>query len=437
MSTPISEYVNVTVTVTDALVQAAGFGTPGIYDEFSEPAAWDTDQRVQAYTSLTPLAVDFATTTKVYKAASAMFAGSRAPTVVKVLRGDSGDANLTAALNAIEAEDSDWFGLVAAYRLEADINEIAAWVSSATYAHIYIPCSEDVAIYDSGDSTDIASDLGGFAYNRTGLLYSQDGGVDETAVSITVVSLVATVTQAGHGLRVGDPVTLSGANGTDLNGNHVVATIPLSSTWTFATTEGDGADANNGAIAYFARYTFPEARWVGHMLPTQPGEEDWTFKPLTGQTPTPLSLMTLAQQQAVKAKNANIYTAIGGVGATQIGVMASGRFIDTQIGMDWLEARLGEAVMLRRINSGKIPFTQAGINSLLPEIVGVIETGERNGLLGVITGSTSGETYRITMPQIEDISAADKISRTLPAILVTVQLAGSIVTFSINVTALI
>lgn len=435
MSTPISEYVTVAVTVTDALLQVQGFGTPAIYDEFTEPASWNTGQRVKSYTSLPSVTVDFLTTTKMHKAAAALFSGNRAPASLKILRGDSGDANITAALNAIEAEDNDWFGLIAAYRLEADINEIAAWASSSTYRHIYIACSEDVGIFDSGDSVDIASDLQGFGYQRTGLLYHHNGGVDVTGAAYTIASLVITVTQTSHGLRVGDLITFSNSSGLTINGNNTVLGVTDANNFTCTTTQAD--EAGPDTVDYFARYAFPEARWVGHMLPTEPGEEDWTFKPLVGQTPTPLSIVTLAEQQAAKAKNANIYTSIGGVGATQIGVMASGRFIDTQIGIDWLEARLGEAIILRRINAGKIPFTQAGINSLIPDIVGVIETGERNGLLGIIASSTSGETYRIVMPQIGDVSTADKTTRTLPPIKVTVQLAGSIVNFSIDVTALI
>ncbi len=434
MSTPIQEYVQVTVTITDALVQAAGFGTPAIYDEFVEPASWTTGQRVKTYTSLTAITVDFATTTKVYKAAAALFAGTRAPELVKVLRQDTGDANLTAGLDAIEAADNDWYGLIAAYRIEADINEIAAWVTSATYNHIYIPCSEDIGIFDSAISIDIASDLQGFAYTRTGLLYSHNGGVDVIAAAGTVVSGVVTITETGHGLRVGDLITFSNSVTIAIDGNNTVATVVDTDNFTCTTT---AADAGPGTVDYFARYNFPEARWVGFMLPTEPGEEDWTFKPLTGQTPTPASLLTLAEQQAVKAKNANIYTAIGGVGATQIGTMASSRFIDTQIGMDWLEARFGEAVMNQRLNAGKIPYTQAGINGLLAPLVSVVEQGERNGLLAVIADSTSGETYRIILPKIGDIPTADKTARNLPAILVTVQLAGSIVTFNIDVTALI
>ncbi len=435
MSTPISEYVDVTVTVTDALIQTQGFGTPAIYDEFVEPASWTTGQRVKSFSNITAIAVDFATTTKIYKASAALFSGNRAPETVKILRGDAGDANITAALLAIEAEDNDWYGLVSAYRLEADINEIAAWVSTSTYRHIYIAASEDVGIFDAAVTIDIASDLSGFAYQRTGLLYHHNGGVDVTGAAYTITSLVITVVQTAHTLRVGDLITFDTSSGVDIDGNNTVLSVTDANTFTCTTTAGD--EAGPVTVNYFARYAFPEVRWVGHMLPTEPGEEDWTFKPLVGQTPTPLTIISLSEQQAVKAKDANIYTAIGGVGATQIGVVASGRFIDTQIGIDWLEARLGEAIILRRINAPKIPFTQKGINSLIPDIVGVIELGERNGLLGVIANSTSGETYRIVMPQIADVSSADKITRTLPAIKVTVQLAGSIVNFSIDVTALI
>ncbi len=176
---------------------------------------------------------------------------------------------------------------------------------------------------------------------------------------------------------------------------------------------------------------------MGHMLPSTVGAEDWAYKPLTGQEPTPLSLLTLVQQQTVRGKNGNVYTTIGGIGATQLGKMGSGRFIDVQVDIDWLEARLGEAIMQRRISSPKIPYTQAGINSLIPDLVGVIEQAERNGMLGVIATSTSGEIHQIVMPQLADISATDKGNRNLPAATVTVQLAGSIITFNIDVAALL
>ncbi len=433
MSTPITEYVSVTITVADRLIQTQGFGVPLLYDEFSLPGSWITGQRTQNYTSLSGVAVDFAVTTKIYRMAAATFTGDRAPATIKVGRGDSGDANLTAALDAIEAESIEWYCLVAAYLLEADVNEIAAWVLAATVNHIYGTASELSDIITSAID-DLFSDLEGFANNRTFGLYHHNGGVDVTGAAYTVVSGIVTVTETAHGLLIGDTVVFSNSSGTSIDGVNVVATVPTSSTFTCTTTAADGGPLT---VDYFARYDFPECRWVGRQLPTEPGEEDWAFKELKGQEVTPEALLTLTQQQFAKGKNGSVYTSIGGIGATQIGTMATGRFIDTQIGIDWMDARFGEAIMQRRLNSPNIPFTQAGINSLLPDIIGVIRTAEENTLLGIIANSTSGETYRITMPQIRDVSSADKVTRTLPAIEITVQLRGSIINFTLNVAALV
>lgn len=438
MTTPISEYVSVVVSVGDTAVDVEAFDIPAIFDEFAEPSAWDTDQRSASYSSIEAVAVDFATTTKVYKAAAAMFTSNRRPKTIKIIRADSGDANITASLNAIQAADPAWYGLVSCYRVEADLNEIAAWVEASTTKHIFLACSEDTGIPDSGSTTDIAADWEAAAYNRSGLLYHHEGGKDVTDASLTVGTGIATVTKANHGLRVGDLVTISGAAKTQANGNKVVLTTPLSSTFTVdATGASDGADGNNGSIVYFARYSFPESRWMGYGLSAEPGQEDWAFKSLSGQTPVPADLLTLAQQQTIRGKNANVYTSLGGSGRTQVGKMGSGRFIDVQVGIDWLEARIAEAILARRINSPKIPYTQAGINSLIGDIVGVLEQGVRNSLLGPLPDSTSGELWRITMPQLADISDANKIARNLPPAFVVVQLAGSIITFTINVNALV
>ena len=436
MTTPISEYVTVNVTVADRLLQTQGFGTPLLFHLATLPATWDTGQRTASYTSLASVTVDWATTTKVYRAAQALFTGTRAPAIFKVGREDAADSGVLAtALDAIVAEDPDFYGIISSHRLEADVNAIAAWVSSAATRHIYIPGSELSGVPDSGDSSDIASDFQTAGYVRSGVMYHHNGGVDVTGAAYVIADGVATVTETAHGIRVGDSVVFSSSSGASIDGTNTVATVPTANTFTVTTTAAD--EAGPDTVDYYARYDFPEVRWVGFMLPTEPGEEDWAFKELTGQVPTPLSLLTLTQQQTVKSKNANIYTSIGGLGATQIGTMGSGRFIDTQIGIDWIEARLGEALMQRRINSPKIPYTQAGINSLIPDMVGVIELGASNGLLSVIATSTSGEIYQIVMPQLINISQADKIARNLPAAEVTVQFAGSIVTFNIDVAALI
>ena len=432
MSTPVTEYATVTVSIQDLLIQQAGFGVPLIVNEFTLPSSWETGQRTKAYANIAAVVLDFATTTKVYKAASAVFSGTRAPTSIKVGIVLSGDANITAGLDAIEAYDPDWYCLVAAYRTEADLNEIAAWVEAAAL-HIAVLSSEDSGVLDSGSTTDIAADLQAASYNKTSYLWHHESGVDVVSSAMYVVaSLVITITETAHGLRVGDTITFENAAGTpNIDGNNTVATVPDANTFTCVTT---GADlVTPAAVDYFARYKFPDARWVGQMLPTLPGAETWAFQQLSGQAFAPLTLLSLTQQRTVRGKNANIYTDIGGVGATQEGQMASGRFNDTQRGIDWIGTRVAEAISSRLVNSGKVPFTDAGTSILRGDIAAVLQQGVNQGLLGPLIDSVSGELWRIFIPAVADVSTADRTARSLTNVTVTVRFAGAIHNVAIDV----
>lgn len=434
MTTPITEYVAITVSVSDRLIQAIDFGIPAIYSLFAEPTAWDTGQRSADYADLTEIAVDFPTTSLEYKAAKAVFTADGefpAPSTLKIIREDSGDSNITEALDAIEAVDPNWYAMVATHRVEADINEIAAWI--ATTSHIYFSSTEDAGVIDSGDDTDIASDLQGFAYARTGLLWSHNTGTDPTITTLTVSSL-RTVTAAAtlHLLRVGDLITIAGATdfGSDadiLNGNFVVATVADANTFTYELSSDSTDGLATGTITCAARYSFPEARWMGLGIPTTPGQITWFGKELKGQTPTPTTLLNLTQQRAARAKNANIYTSIGGLGATQEGKMASGRYIDTQIGVDWIQVRLAEAINQRILASKKVPYTDAGFAIIRADITQVLQTGLVNTLLADrLVDDTKGRAWIIFIPELEDIPANDRTNRILSGVKVTVRFAGAI-----------
>lgn len=435
MSTPITEYVEVNVSLQDKAIQTADFGILGLFSKFSLPSGWSSGQRVKSYASLDEVAADFTSATKEYIAASKIFS-DRTIDRLKILRADPGDADIATSLNAIAAADPNWYMLVATHRSEADLNAIAAWILGAVPKKVCVLCSEDSGVPNSAVTTDIASDLKALANNRAAYLWHHMGGVELTGINVTIAGGVATAVKTAHGLRVGDPIVLSGNAQSQANGAKTVLSVPDANTFTYDAT-GATDDAVADVQTAFARFTFPEARWAGYGLSAPVGAEDWAFKTLVGQEPTPTSLLNLAQQRTVRGKNGNIYTEIAGIGCTQLGKMASGRFIDTQIGMDWLETRLAEAIMAHRINAPKIPYTQEGINSLIPDIQGVVDLGVQRGLLGPIATSTSGEVSRIVVPVLEDISPADKAARNLPPMQVTVQLAGSIVTFNLDVTVLI
>lgn len=75
---------------------------------------------------------------------------------------------------------------------------------------------------------------------------------DSTLTSIVVLTNVGTVTTStAHGLQIGNPVTITGATvDTDLNGtNYYVATIPSTTTFTFATSAVANATYNESTLA--------------------------------------------------------------------------------------------------------------------------------------------------------------------------------------------
>lgn len=123
----LSEIVNITITKETKGVSRVGFGTPMIVGPNATFAG-----RVQFYTDLASLATDLTngTADPEYKAAAAIIAQN--PRVVRfaIGREDVGDTNMTDSLNAINAENSDWYGFIIVDRTEATQLLAAAWAET-------------------------------------------------------------------------------------------------------------------------------------------------------------------------------------------------------------------------------------------------------------------------------------------------------------------
>lgn len=172
----------------------------------------------------------------------------------------TGDASITAALDAIRGSDQKWFQLFSIYKGKADVKEIAAWTQGKTLK--YSVSVEDVDIVNF-ISTNLFKELNDLNYSRTSGHWYHQSGVDATGVAIAVsptiaggdintLDEVATLSNAlNHGLAAGDKVTVSGADTSALNGVKTILSTPSANSFTFAAVGvGDGADANNGAISY-------------------------------------------------------------------------------------------------------------------------------------------------------------------------------------------
>ncbi len=193
-----------------------------------------------------------------------------------------------------------------------------------------------------------------------------------------------------------------------------------------------GFDRTYGLFSNGNGDQYSDVAWAANRLPTDPGTSTWKHQTLVGIT---VDALTEAQIDAAIAKSINVYVDFGGSGSTREGVMASGRFIDVQRTIDFMEARINEAIAARLKVAPKVPYTNPGF----AEIGGILDTLMQDfndtGVLGPLLDSTTGELFRVTIPRVEDQSAADRAVRLAVGFIVEGQIAGAIhkVTGTVNV----
>lgn len=148
----LNDIVNVQISRETQAVSRAGFGTICIVG----PNATFSG-RLQYYTDLASLATDLTggETDEEYLAASAAFAQSPRVTRIAIGRIDTGDATLTASLNAINDEQADWYGLVITSRVVAEQEEAADWAEANLKLAGF--GSADANIVDQADGVDLTT----------------------------------------------------------------------------------------------------------------------------------------------------------------------------------------------------------------------------------------------------------------------------------------
>jgi hypothetical protein len=164
----------------------------------------------------------------------------------------------------------------------------------------------------------------------------------------------------------------------------------------------------------------------GLQLDAPMGAGQWGYRELEGVT---FDAVTSTEAAAIYSNNANLFGRNKGLSFTSKGSMASARWIDAQVSLDWLKARMEESILSAFVGAPtKIPFTNAGINILRAAIQEVYDKGIAFGHL------SADEPPTLTAPLVSDVSSADKILRQL-TMTGNAVLAGAIikVTFNINV----
>ena len=135
----------------------------------------------------------------------------------------------------------------------------------------------------------------------------------------------------------------------------------------------------------------------------------------------PVDVLTSAQQDNIRAENANIHVEVAGEGTTSNGTVAEGEFGDVQTTIDWTFFRTQEGVFRAlKTTSTKVPYTEEGIALVQSEVDSVLR-------IGVINGHYASDPEPIVLvPNIADIPQADKDARILRGVEGRATLSGAI-----------
>lgn len=162
---------------------------------------------------------------------------------------------------------------------------------------------------------------------------------------------------------------------------------------------------------------YAEMAWLGRMLPKLPGQATWAYKALSGIT---FSNLSPTQLTNADSKNANYYYSVGGQNITWEGKMASGEYIDIMRSVDFIHARMQEAIYAKLVNLDKIPYTNKGADIITNEMNGVLIRSIAQGIL------RDDPAPIITRPDVLDIAFNDRVGRILPDIKFEAYLQGAV-----------
>lgn len=421
----IEQIVDVQISRETATVTAAGFGRAMILSQHTKTA-----NQIDIYSSLTAVADDFDTTDPEYKAAAKLFGQAIKPTDIAIGKRSAP----VAQVNDIEIttlENADYTVTINGTDFTHTPGGVPANSSAVVTALIALIAagSEPVTATASGVSPDedlvLTADNAGEPFtvavtsNMTNVATTPNHGVQEDLAAIvasgdTGNDWYALMLTSRYAYDI-----LQGAIWVEANRKLFIACssdagIIAATTTDIAAALSDAAYDRTALLYSSDEANYPDAAWLGKMLPKDPGSATWNLKTLAGITKDEL---TDTQITNLKNKNANYYIEIGGVNITQNGNVASAEWIDVIRGIDWIEARSQENIYALLVAVDKIPFTNAGIDQVVNKLEEILVQSVTRGIL---------TDYDITRPLASSFTTVQKQSRELTGIEFTGTLAGAV-----------
>lgn len=488
---PVSRLINVSVNLTPAGAQAQNLSTLLI---LGSSDIIDTVERWRRYGSLDAVAADFGTTLPEYLAANLYFQQTPQPTDLYIGRwaqtatkGALKGAALSAAQQLLTAwtavtnggftytKDAGVATNVTGLNFSAAVNlpGVAAIIQagltgvavawSATFQRFELVSATTGAtsaisfLTAPAAGTDISTMLG--ARSTSSGAYRVQGGVAETAVA-AVADFDNRFGQAWYAATIASPAVV--------DADHLAVAAFLEATNTKhvygVTTQAAGTisavDTSNiayqlKALGYkrtFTQYSSSNAYAVvsalARILTTDYTGNSTVITLMYKNEPGIVAeSLSTTQVSALEANNANVFVNYNNATAIlQRGVCASGVFMDTVVGTDWLAVTLQNALYnLHYTSTTKIPQTDAGVHLEVTTCEAVCSQAVTNGLLapGVWNSGGFGQLsqgdylpkgFYVYAPKVSSQDPALRAARKSVPIQIAAKLAGAIHEVSVAVT---
>lgn len=163
--------------------------------------------------------------------------------------------------------------------LDSPIRALFAWTASNNAPYAAVGCEDDLYILDGSSFANVTPDgyvqpniaqygaYGAFEYGD--LLYGLDYGLVAITSAVRTSNVVTITTATAHSFPVGMSVLISGVTNTSFNGTFTIASVPSSTTFTFAQTAGN-ASSSGGTAALPVADRRPESQLLKPSF-------SWTF----------------------------------------------------------------------------------------------------------------------------------------------------------------
>jgi len=425
--TTLNNIVDVTITRETRTIQRASFSIPCFIAEHTIFA-----ERAKEYASLADiLSAGFATTSAVYKAATLYFGQAVAPSKIIVGRRLVPSVTITPTVANTKVYSFKANGTLITFTSSgsATAAEIVTGLKAALTSAL-IPTtgasgivatgSNTLTLTPSGDASSIA--------NYTANLVPVNAASVEDWVSATIPAVRA-VKDQWYMLSIDTHVDadvlavaayIEGIKAT--SPKFYVFSSAASDIKTSATTDifslVKALSYTHTAYIYSGMATsFAECGLVGRFAPEQAGSNIWEQKTIVGLT---VDTLTPDEISYIHDKNGATYENVGSVDVVIGGKCADGGWIDESIFVDWLKSRIQESVWSLLVNTRKVGYTSAGAAAIEGSMRSVMAEGIQVG------GLAADPAPVVIVPNVLNLSSAQRATRTLPDVTFTARLAGAI-----------